>query len=111
MKAQTHREKPPFREAHRQRRRKLRPMALSDAAREWFTKNGLEGFLRIADAPPHEEPKHVASTIDLAEITEGTIQALTGLQARGLQSVENPSSDILLEYFGEYSLSSKAYRT
>ena len=53
------------------------PMALSDAAREWFTKNGLEGFLRIADAPPHEEPEQVAPTIDLAKITEGTIQALT----------------------------------
>ena len=32
------------------------PMALLDAAREWFTKNGLEGFLCIADPPPHEEP-------------------------------------------------------
>ena len=84
-------------------------MALSDAAREWFTRNGLEGFLCIADALPHEEPEQVAPTIDLSELTEGTIQALTGLQARGLQSVENPSSDILLEYFGEYSLISKAY--
>ena len=58
-------------------------MALSDKARQWFTDNGLEGFLRIADAPPHEEPEQVAATIDLTEITEGTIQALTGLQAGG----------------------------
>ena len=87
------------------------PMALSDAAREWFTKNSLEGFLYIADAPPHEELEHVAPTNDLAEITEGTIQALTRLQARELQSVESPSTEILMEYFGEYSLSSKAYRT
>ena len=48
-------------------------MALSDKAKEWFTKNGLEGFLRIADAPPHEELEQVAATIDLVEITEGTI--------------------------------------
>ena len=52
----------------------------------------------------------MAATIDLVEITEGTIQALTGLQAGALQSVESPSNEILLEYFGEYSLSSKAYR-
>ena len=83
------------------------PMALSDAAREWFTKNDLEGFLRIADAPPHEEPEQVAPTIDLADITEGTIQALTGLQAGRVQLVESPSTEILMEYFGEYSLSSK----
>ena len=49
------------------------PMALSNKARQWFTDNGLEGFLRITDAPPHEEPEQVAPTIDLAEITEGTI--------------------------------------
>ena len=28
-----------------------------------------------------------------------------------MQSVESPSNEILFEYFGEYSLSSKAYRT
>ena len=39
------------------------------------------------------------------------MQALTGLQAGGLQSIECPSNQILFEYFGEYSLSSKAYRT
>ena len=54
-------------------------MALSIAAREWFSKHGLEGFLRVADASPHEEPEKVAPRIDLEEITEGTIQALIGL--------------------------------
>ena len=87
------------------------PMALSNTAREWFTKNGLEGFLRIANAPPHEEPKQVAPTVDLAEIIEGTIQALTGLQDGGLQSVESPSTEILMEYFSEYSHTRKAYQT
>ena len=49
------------------------PMVLSNTTRKWFTKNGLEGFLRITDAPPHEEPEQVAPTIDLEEITKGTI--------------------------------------
>ena len=31
-------------------------MALSTTAKEWFSKYHLEGFLRVADAPPHEEP-------------------------------------------------------
>ena len=59
-------------------------MVLSDKGRQWFTENCLYGFLRIGDAPPHEEPEQVTPTIDLAEITEGTIQAVTGLQAGGL---------------------------
>ena len=32
-------------------------MALSEEERQWLTENGLEGFLRIADTPPHEEPE------------------------------------------------------
>ena len=84
-------------------------MVLLDKAREWFTENGLEGFLCIADAPPHDELGQVASMIGLAEITEDTIQALTRLEVGRLQSVESPSNEILLEYFGEYSLISKAY--
>ena len=65
-------------------------MALSDEGKQWLTEHGLEGFLRIADAPPHDEPKHVTATINLSEITEGTVQALIGLQAEGLQSVNAP---------------------
>ena len=48
--------------------------------------------------------------IDLEEISEGTMQTLVGLPARGLCSIENPSTEILTEYFGEYFIASKAYR-
>ena len=82
-------------------------MALSTATREWFSKNGLEGFLHVGDAPPHEEPEKVAPTTDLEKITEGTLQALIGLPIGGVRSIENPSTKILTEYFGEYSLGSK----
>ena len=74
-------------------------MALSTTAKEWFSKYRLEGFLRVVDAPPHEEPEKVAPTIDLEEITEGTIQALIGLPSRGLRSIENPCTEVLTEYF------------
>ena len=86
-------------------------MALSIATGEGFSKHGLEGCLRVVDAPPHEEPEKVAPTINLEEITEGTIHALIGLPVKGLRSIENPSTKILTEYFGEYSLRNKAYKT
>ena len=86
-------------------------MALSTATREWFSKHDVEGFLRVTNAPPHDKAEKVAPAIDLDEITEGTIHALIGLPAGGLRSIENPSTEILTEYFGEYSLSSKVYRT
>ena len=86
-------------------------MALSEGARQWMMENGLGGLLRIADAPPHDEPEQAAAAVDIAEVTEGAVQALTGIKEGGLQTIELPSSQILFEYFGEYSLSSKAYRT
>ena len=88
-----------------------RPMALSDAAKHWLSRNGLEEFLQIAEAPLHEEPERVALQIDLDEITEGMVQALTSLPAGGLYSIENPSTETLTEYFGKYSIASKAYHT
>ena len=54
-------------------------MALSDEGKQWLTEHGLKGFLCIADAPSHDEPEQAAATIDLSEITEGAVQALTGL--------------------------------
>ena len=86
-------------------------MVLSDEARQWLTENGLGGLLRVADAPPHQDPEQAATTVDLSEVTEGAVQALTGITEGGLQTIELPSSEIFFEYFGEYSLSSKAYRT
>lgn len=81
------------------------PMAFSSTMRDWLTKDELEGFLRVVDAPPHKEPSLM---IDLEEITVGTVQALVGLPVEGLYSIENPSSKILIEYFREYSITSKA---
>jgi hypothetical protein len=86
-------------------------MALSEGARQWMMENGLGGLLRVADAPPHKEPEQAAAAVDITEVTEGAVQALTGIKEGGLQTIELPSSQILFEYFGEYSLSSKAYRT
>ena len=86
-------------------------MALSEEARQWLTENGLEGLLRIDEVPPHAEPEQAAATIDLSKITEDTVQALTGLQAGGLRSIEHPSNQIMFEYFGEYSIRIKAYLT
>ena len=39
------------------------------------------------------------------------MQALTGLPAGDLCSIENPSIETLTEYFSEYSIASKAYCT
>ena len=89
----------------------LEPMVLSETAKKWFTQHGLDGFLRIAEAPTHKESEKGAKKIDLEKITEVAIYALIILLEGGIFSIENPSPETLMKFFNEYSLTSKAYRT
>ena len=76
----------------------LEPIALSEMAKKWFTQHGLEGFLRIVEAPPHEEAEKVVKKIDLEVITEEAIRALIGLPEDGIFSIENPSPETLTKF-------------
>ena len=51
-------------------------MALSTEAKDWLQKNGLEGFIWVAEAPHHQEPEKVARTIDVEVISEATVKPL-----------------------------------
>ena len=75
-------------------------MALSDATKNWFNKNGLQRFLRVVKATLHEEPEKVALQIDVEEIKEGMVQDLIELPVGNLYSIENPSIETLREHFG-----------
>ena len=87
------------------------PQTLSEAAKKWLRQHGLEGFLTIMEAPPHKEADKVIKEIDTEVITEEAIRALTGLPEGGIFQIDNPTSEQLIKYFGEYSLASKGYRT
>ena len=82
-------------------------MALSNATRDSLIKDDLEGFIWVVEAPPHEEPK-VAPPIDLEELSKGTMQAVNGLSSGAVYSIENPSTQILTEYFGKFLIARKA---
>ena len=85
-------------------------MALSVEAKDWFQRKGLKGFIRVAEAQPHKEPEKVATTIDIDGISKAMVQAAIEIPSKGLQSIENPSTDILTEYFGEFLIVRKAYQ-
>ena len=89
----------------------MEPQTLSEAARKWFRQNGLEGFLAIMEAPPHREADRVIKELATEVITEEAIRALTGLPEGGIFQIDNPTSEQLTRYFGEYSVAGKGYRT
>ena len=49
-----------------------KPMALLTATKGWLSKHGIEGFILVAKAPPHEEPEKVAATINVEELSKVT---------------------------------------
>ena len=85
--------------------------ALSEAAKKWLRQHGLEGFLTIMEAPPHREAEKIIKEVDTEVITEEEIRALTGLPEGGIFTIDNPTTEQLKKYFGEYSVGNKAYRT
>ena len=86
-------------------------MAFLEAAKKWLKQYGLEGFLRIVEAPLHREAEKVVKDIGTEVITEEAIRALTGLLEGSIFTIDNPTPEQLTKYFGEYSLARKAYRT
>ena len=86
-------------------------MVLLEAAKKWLKQHGLEGFLRIVEAPPHGDAENVVKDIDMEVITEEAIRALIDLPEGDRFLIDNPTLEILTKYFGEYSLASKTYRT
>ena len=68
-------------------------------------KQGLEGFIRVTEAPPHQELEKVAKTIDVEGILEATIQAAIELSANkayrtqgGQDPLFREIAKMLLEY-------------
>ena len=65
----------------------------------------------MAEAPPHPNSHDMATKINIDTITNTTITKKLGLTSIGEHHFEIPPSEVLERYFGEYSLSAKAYRT
>ena len=85
--------------------------ALTEAAKKWLSQHGLEGLLTIMEAPPHREAEKIIKKIDTEVITEEGIRDLTSLPKGGIFTIDNPMTEQLKNYFGEYSAGNKAYRT
>ena len=69
-------------------------------------RHGLEGFIRVAEAPPHPEPEAIAKNIDVDGISEATVHAIIELESGGLHTIEILAAKILVDYFSKFSIQS-----
>ena len=45
------------------------PIEISEYLKNWLHTKGLEGFIRVAKAPPHQQTKEVTNKINIGKIT------------------------------------------
>ena len=46
------------------------PTNLTTALRNWLMENGLQGFIQVAEAPPHPNATEIASRLNIETITD-----------------------------------------
>ena len=49
------------------------PTIITIALRNWLTKNGLQGFIQVAEAPPQPNATEIASRHNIETITDSMI--------------------------------------
>ena len=84
---------------------------ISPALRRWLHDKGLEGYIRVAESPPHPNAQDVARKLNIDIITNANMRKKLGLSGSDERHFEIPLTGILERYFGEYSTSAKAYKT
>ena len=87
------------------------PIFISPALRRWLHDKSFGGYIRVAEVPPHPDAQEVAKKLNVDTITNASIRKKLGLSGSGERHFEITPVGVLERYFGEYSTSSKAYKT
>ena len=87
------------------------PITISTALRRWLREKGFEGYIRVAETPSHPDALEIAKKLNVDMMTNSTIQKKLGLSTNGEKHFDISLVETLEKYFGEYSVSAKAYRT
>ena len=89
----------------------MSPTEPSPTLRKWLHQHHLVGYLRVLATEPWVDLKAVYATIDMADITPEVVRAYQDLPPGGIKDVEMLSHDRISAYYGEFSATSKSYKT
>ena len=87
------------------------PAEPSQALRKWLHQHHLTGYLRVLATDPWADLEAAYATIDVADITPEAVRAYLDLPPGGIKDVEMLSHDRISAYYGEFSATSKSYKT
>ena len=86
-------------------------ISISVALRRWRLEKGFEGYIRVAEAPPHPDAFDIARKLNVDTITNAMVRQKLSLLGLGEKHFDITPTETLQKYFAEYSLTTKAYRT
>ena len=86
-------------------------IVISAALRRWLLEKGFEGYIKVAEAPPHPEASDIAKRLNVDTVTNAMVRQKLGLSGLGEKYFDIASAETLQKYFAEYSTTAKAYRT
>ena len=84
---------------------------ISPTLQRWLHDKGLTGYIRVAEAPPNPNSQDMPKKLNVDTITNTNIRKKLGQSGNGKRHFEIPPARVLECYFGEYSISAKAYMT
>ena len=84
---------------------------ISTALCRWLLEKGLEGYIKVAEAPPHLDAFNIARKLNVDTVTNAMVRQKLGLSGLGEKQFDIAPAETLQKYFAEYSLTAKAYRT
>ena len=77
-------------------------IVISEALRKWLLEKGFEGYIKVAEAPPHCDALEIAKKLNVITVTNATVRKKLRLWAIGEKHFDIAFAEMLVKYFGEY---------
>ena len=59
------------------------PTIITTALRNWLAECGLQGFIKVAEAPPHPNATEIASKLNIETLTDSMVRKKLSLDITG----------------------------
>ena len=59
------------------------PTIITIALRNWLAEHGLQGFIKVVEAPPHPNATEITSKLNIETVTDSMIRKKLSLDSTG----------------------------
>ena len=70
-------------------------IAISTALRRWLLEKGFEGYIKVAEAPPHPNALDIAKKLNVDTVTNAMVRQKLGLSGLGKKHFDIALAEVL----------------